>query len=181
MLIFEQMQLQKNHVGQEMLKSIPLIRGIMWEKIEEFGKMMASNIEGCITHTPGNKQSKEMQEAFPVKQHLENGLYTREVLMPKGSLVISLIHKQNHPSFFLEGEMSILADNGEVKELKAPMNLNTKIGTQRVAYMHEDCKWICVYKTDATTFEEAEVDVYTNNYRELPIELINNNKLLWQE
>ena len=180
MLIFEQMQLQKNDVGQEVLKSIPLIRGMMWEKIETF-KNQIEQLEGCLTHKPGEIQSDKLKDTFPIKQHIEGGMYTREIFMPKGSLVISLIHKQNHPSFFLEGEMSILADNGEVKELKAPMNLNTKIGTQRVAYMHEDCKWICVYKTDATTFEEAEVDVYTNNYRELPLELINKNKLLWQE
>lgn len=181
MFIFEQMELQKNYVGQDILKSIPLIRGIMWEKIEEFGKMMTENVSSCMTHIPGDKQSVEMQNTFPVKQHLENGMYTREVLMPKGSLVISLIHKQNHPSFFLKGEMSILTDDGEVKKIKAPMHLNTKTGTQRVAYMHEDCVWTCVYKTEAKTFEEAEVDVYTNDYRDLPIELINKNKLLWQE
>ena len=175
------MQLQENHVGQEILESIPLIRGIMWEKIEEFGKTIVANVEECLSHIPGNKQSKEMQDNFPIKQHLENGVYIREVLMPKGSLVISLIHKQNHPSFFLEGEMSILTDSGEVKKIKAPLHLNTKIGTQRVAYMHEDCKWTCVYRTDAKTFEEAEADVYTNDYRELPIKLINKNKLLWQE
>ena len=31
------------------------------------------------------------------------------------------------------------------------------------------------------TFEEAEADVYTNNYKELPKELIEKNKKLWQD
>jgi len=47
--------------------------------------------------------------------------------------------------------------------------------------MHEDCEWCCVYKTDAKTFEEAEADVYTNNYKELPKKLIEKNKKLWQD
>ncbi len=108
-------------------------------------------------------------------------MYTREVLMPKGSLVVSFIHKQNHPSFFLSGEMSILTDEGEVKRIKAPMKVMTETGTQRVAYMHEDCVWVCVYKTDKETVEEAEKDVYTLDYKELPQHIILNQKLLCQE
>ena len=92
--------------------------------------------------------------------------------MPKGSLVVSYIHKQNHPSFFLEGEMSLLLDTGEVKRVKAPMKVLTEIGTQRVAYMHEDCRWVCVYKTDKKTIEEAEKEVYTDNYRTLPTSVL---------
>jgi hypothetical protein len=40
-----------------------------------------------------------------------------------------------------------------------------------------------VYRTDAKTFEEAELEVYTDNYKELPLELIKieKNKEIWQE
>ena len=167
-------------VAHDVLNSVVSRRGIMWDKIESFEKLLKENIP-CVTHVPGEKRSKEMHEMFPIKEHLDNGMYTREVFMPKGSLVISLIHTQNHPSFFLKGKMSIITDDGEVKTIQAPLHVNTKIGTQRVAYMHEDCVWTCVYKTSAKTFKEAEEDVYTNNYRNLPIELINKNKLLWQQ
>ena len=47
--------------------------------------------------------------------------------------------------------------------------------------MHEDCEWCCVYKTDAKTFEEAEADVYTNDYKKLPKEIIIKNEKLCQE
>ena len=122
-----------------------------------------------------------MDELMPVKHHLKDGLYTREIFMPKNSLVVSFIHKQSHPSFFLKGEMSVLLDTGEVKRIKAPMVVQTDIGTQRVAFMHEDCVWTCVYKTDAETIEEAEKEVYTYNYKELPSYVINNKKMLCQE
>lgn len=148
------------------LKHIHKDRGLLWESIEDFNDQLR-RIEGSVSaHTP------EMQEVFPLKHDFNNGLYTREIFMPKGSLVVSYIHKQNHPSFFLEGEMSLLLDTGEVKKIKAPMKVFTEIGTQRVAYMHEDCRWVCVYKTDKQTIEEAEKEVYTDNYRTLPTSVL---------
>ena len=42
--------------------------------------------------------------------------------------------------------------------------------------MHEDCVWACVYKTDAETVEEAEEELYTENFRELPEHIINKTK-----
>jgi len=166
----------------EILENINLNRGMIWEKIFEFQSQIRS-IEGFLTHTAGTPQSEGMQDMFPLKQKLENGLYTREIFMPKDSLVVSFIHKQNHPSFFLSGEMSVLNDKGEVKRIKAPMAIETEAGTQRVAVMHEDCVWVCVYRTDAKTFEEAELEVYTDNYKELPLELIKieKNKEICQE
>ena len=122
----------------------------------------------------------KMQETLPVKHDLKDGLYTREIFMPKGTLVVSFIHKQNHPSFFLSGEMSVLNDKGEVERIKAPMKVMTEIGTQRVAYMHEDCVWVCVYRTDKETIEEAEKDAFTDDFRELPEHVILNSKLLEQ-
>ena len=165
---------KKKENPEDLLKFISVDRGILWEAIAEFRDTI-KNIAGAINHN-----TDEMDEVFPLKHNIQDGLYTREIFMPKGSLVVSFIHKTNHPSFFMSGEMSILADNGEVKRIKAPMKVMTEIGTQRVAYMHEDCVWVCVYKTDKETVEEAEKDVYTEDYLELPIEIIN-KKLLCQD
>tara|TARA_Y100000592_G_C5474751_1_gene321608 strand:- start:1460 stop:1978 length:519 start_codon:yes stop_codon:yes gene_type:complete len=160
---------------EQILSCVHQHRGLLWEKIESFRQQLSA-VNGSVSH-----HTEEMEEAFPTTHHIENGLYTREVLMPKGSLVVSFIHKQNHPSFFLSGEMSILTDGGEIKRIKAPMKVMTETGTQRVAYMHEDCVWVCVYKTDKETVEEAEKDVYTLDYKELPQHIILNQKLLCQD
>jgi len=164
----------------EILKNIPLFRGLMWEKISLFEEQL-SKVVKTVHHKAGTAQSDEMKSVFPLKQHLEGGIYTRELFMPKASLIVSMIHKQQHPSFLLKGELSYLTDEGKVVKIKAPHKIFTQIGTQRVFYTHEDCIWCCVYKTDAKTFEEAEADVYTNDYKELPKELIQKNKKLWQE
>jgi hypothetical protein len=147
-------------------------RGLLWERIAEFNKQLLT-VDGAMCSTDA-----EMQEMLPVKHHLKDGLYTREILMPKGMLVVSFIHKQSHPSFFLSGEMSILNDAGKIERIKAPMKVMTEIGTQRVAYMHEDCVWVCVYNTDKNTIEEVEADVYTLNHLDLPEYVILNRRLI---
>ena len=101
--------------------------------------------------------------------------------MPKGMVVVSMIHKQDHPSFVLKGVVSYLDDKGVVRTVEGPHKIFTKIGTQRVLYIHEDTTWCCVYKTNAKTFEEAEADVYTNNYKDLPKKVIKKIKKIWQE
>jgi hypothetical protein len=164
----------------QLMEGINAYRGAMWEKIAEFGEQMKS-LDGYLKHKAGTPMSKEMEEVFTLNQTLEGGLYTRELFMPAGELVISMIHKQQHPSFLLKGKVSYLMDTGEVKTIEGPHIIHTQTGTQRVIYVHEDTRWCCVYRTDAKTFEEAEADVYAESYKELPQEIINKTKLIWQE
>ena len=151
---------------EEILHHIHTQRGLLWESIEDLHKAIMG-VEGSVEH-----HTDAMQWVCPVTHHIKDGLYTREIFMPAGQLVVSFIHKQNHPSFFMEGDMSLLMDDGTVHRVKAPMTVHTEVGTQRVAYIHEDTRWVCVYRTDAETVEEAEKEVYTMDFRELPESVI---------
>lgn len=85
-------------LAKTILGEISAKRGMMWEKIATFSKQL-NEIEGTINHKAGDKQSEAMKQIAPLKQNIEGGLYTREIFMPKGSVVVSMIHKQQHPSF----------------------------------------------------------------------------------
>ena len=122
-----------------------------------------------------------MQQYYPLKHHMEGGLYTREIFMPKGHLTVSFIHKQQHPSFLLQGKVSFLNDEGKIVTIEAPHTVFTQVGTQRIFYIHEDTKWVCVHKTNATTVEEAEKEIYASDYKQLPKKIINKALKLWQE
>lgn len=152
---------------EDILKYVHKNKGILWDRISEFREQLKS-VEGAMEHKAGTAQSEEMKAVFPLKQTLEGGLYTRELFMPKGSVVVSMIHKQQHPSFLLSGKVSYIDDRGEIVTIEGPQVIFTQIGAQRVLYIHEDTNWCCVYKTNAKTFEEAEADVYTDDYRDLP-------------
>ncbi len=153
---------------------------MLWDEIENFKNQLIATGNVAV-HKAGTPQGEELKKVYPLKQHLEGGLYTRELFMPAGNIVISMVHKQNHPSFLLKGKVSFLTDEGTVETITAPHLIHTKEGAQRVLLVHEDTQWCCVYKTDAKTFEEAEADVYADSYKELPQHIIEKRILLCQD
>jgi len=167
-------------LSTDILRGISTGTGLLWDEIENFKNQLIATGNVAV-HKAGTPQSKEIKEVYPLKQHLEGGLYTRELFMPAGNIVISMVHKQNHPSFLLKGKVSFLTDEGTVETITAPHLIHTKEGAQRVLLVHEDTQWCCVYKTDAKTFEEAEADVYADSYKELPQHIIEKRILLCQD
>lgn len=171
---------EKSILAKKVLGGIPQSTGLLWEKIEEF-KSQLSEIEGAVTHKAGEEQSEGMKKLLPLKHHFEGGLYTRELFMPKGIMLVSMLHRQQHPSFLVKGKLSYLTDEGQVETIEAPHTIFTQVGTQRVFYVHKDSVWICVYKTDKTNVEDAEKEIYADSFMELPQEVINKNKKICQE
>lgn len=102
------------------------------------------------------------EKLLPLQHNFVDGLYIREIFMPKGTLLTSKIHKTNHPYFVMKGEVSVITENG-VERIKAPHIGFTKKGTKRVLYIHEDCNWITIHKTDTTNLEEIEKEIISNN------------------
>ena len=98
---------------EDILNAVHYNKGILWDKISAFHKQI-SVLEGAATHEVGKPQEELMQQYYPLKHHMEGGLYTREIFMPKGHLTVSFIHKQQHPSFLLQGKVSFLNDEGNI-------------------------------------------------------------------
>jgi len=158
-------------IAHDVLNSVVARRGLLWEKISAFQEHVSS-LDGAATHKLGEPQEKLMQEYYPLKHYFEGGLYTREIFMPKGHVTVSFIHKQQHPSFLMEGKVSFINDEGRIETISAPHTVFTQVGTQRIFFIHEDTKWVCVYKTDATNIEDAEKEIYANSYKQLPKKII---------
>lgn len=104
----------------------------------------------------------------PVNHYFADGMYIREILMPAGSLVTSLIHRTTHPYFVMEGKVSVYSDNDGVQLIQAPFNGITLPDTRRVLYIHENCRWLTCHSTlimpEGGTKEEIEkaVDLIGN-------------------
>ena len=118
---------------------------------------------GCIT-------GDELNEMNPVKHTFAGGCYIREIFNPAGLILVTKIHKKEHPYFLMKGKMSILTEDG-VKTVEAPHNGVTPPGTKRVIFTHEDCVFITVHATDKTTPEEVEEDVIAKNFNDEDISL----------
>ena len=102
----------------------------------------------------------------PLKHTFCKNQYVREIFNPAGQILITKIHKVEHPFFLLKGEMSILSEEGEIN-ISAPYYGITPVGTKRVIYAHTDCTFVTVHPTDKKDLDELEQELIAKDYKEL--------------
>jgi len=125
-----------------------------------------SDLEQAVISVSGTT-GEVMHKANPVKHTFAGGCYIREIYNPAHELIITKIHKKEHPFFLMKGEMSILTEEG-IQNIKAPYQGVTKPGTKRAIYTHEECIFITVHATENTTIEDVEEEVVCTRYEDLP-------------
>ena len=110
--------------------------------------------------------SKEDSDKLnPVKHSFADGCYIREIFNPAGELLVTAIHKKEHAFFLMQGEMSILTEDG-IKHLKAPHHGITKPGTKRIIYTHSDCVFVTVHATNETDVAKIEEQVIAKDFQD---------------
>jgi len=125
-----------------------------------------TELEEAIISVQGTT-GEVMHKANPVKHTFAGGCYIREIYNPAHELIVTKIHKKEHPFFLMKGEMSILTEEG-IQNIKAPYQGVTKPGTKRAIYTHEECIFITVHATENTTVEDVEEEVVCTKYEDLP-------------
>lgn len=92
---------------------------------------------------------------LPVKHYFSQGVYARELFIPKGTLLTGKIHKYTQLNIMSQGELSVSTENG-VQRVKAPFTIVSPPGTKRVAYAHEDTIWTTIHGTEEKDLEKLE-------------------------
>jgi hypothetical protein len=146
------------------------------ERIEYFRKSIILleqqmlDMEGSYgdPSTPG--QDEIANSINPLKHTFADGLYIREIFMPKGQVITTGIHKKEHPYFIMKGDISVLTENG-IERIKAPYTGITKPGTKRLIYTHEDSIWITVHATDKETVEDVLDEVLAKDFNDPDVSL----------
>lgn len=107
----------------------------------------------------------------PLKHHFAPGLYAREILLLKGSLTVSKMHKTCHLHVIVKGRISVWIEGVGVKTFTAPHVGITYPGTRRIIYAHEDTIFMTMHPTEKTNIEEIEKDcVYDADDDMVPVE-----------
>jgi len=113
---------------------------------------------------------KELHDLNPTKHTFAGGCYVREIFNPANMLLVTKIHKKEHPFFLMKGKMSILTEDG-IKTIEAPHHGVTKPGTKRAIFTHEDCVFVTVHATECTTPEDVEEEVIAKDFNDPAIAL----------
>lgn len=99
----------------------------------------------------------------PIRERLVGGQYLRECTMPKGILVVSKMHKYEHPFFVSKGKVSVFTEGNGWELIEAPFTGITSPGTKRILFTHEETVWTTVHRTDKLTIEEVVDDIVVND------------------
>ena len=120
-------------------------------------------------------------DACPVKHTFSDGIYVREMFIPKGMMLVGKIIKQTHHIFLMSGRIAIITEDGE-KIMEGPCSVVAKGGTKRVGYALTDVVWINVHPniTDTQDLTKLEEEVIAEDYDEYDkyLELKKSNLLM---
>lgn len=120
------------------------------------------DLEKRIKKIPGHGEG----DCLPLKHKFAEGMYVREILIPKGMLVVGKIHKKSNPVFVMSGDISIFSEAG-TKRFKGGDYLISQPGAKRVGFTHEDTTWVEVFATHETNLEKLEEELIVKSYSEL--------------
>lgn len=125
------------------------------------------NIRAKIIRLEAHLMTMDSEQLeIETKHHFSNGIYAREVFIPKGTLLTGKIHKTEHLNILSKGDVSVLTEFGP-ERIVAHNTFISQPWTKRVVYAHEDSIWTVLHATNAKTPDEAEEILIAKNYDEL--------------
>ena len=92
--------------------------------------------------------------------HFQPGTYVRTVLMKADDIVVGYIHNKDHIIIISAGRGRFISNETGIVEVIAPAIFTSKAGSYRTVYIDEDMVWTTVHSANATTVEEAEVELF---------------------
>lgn len=107
------------------------------------------------------------QVDIPLVHRFSNGLYAREIFIPKGTILVGKIHRYESLNIVSMGDITVLTEDG-AKRVQAPYTVVSPPGTKRVGFANEDTVWTTIHATDETDLGKLEDDLILNEYDPLP-------------
>ncbi len=161
---------------EEMLKTINNVFSIEEQDLspKEIRERIQS-LETAMNNTPGVELGDNPK--CPLKHSFADGIYVREIFIPKGWLIVGKIHKHTHPNFLMSGEVSVVTESGGIERIKGPRSMISPAVTKRALYAHTDLVWITVHANpdNLTDLNELEDIIIAKSYDELELEMAKEN------
>ena len=90
-----------------------------------------------------------------VVHHFSDGLYAKQMMIPKGFVAGMHAHKYSHLSVLAKGRVMVRTDFEE-KEYSAPACNEIKSSILHSIEALEDCHWFCIHATDETDVSKVD-------------------------
>jgi len=90
-----------------------------------------------------------------VKHNFSDGLYAKEMSLPKGYIAYSHSHVYSHLSILAKGRVIVKTDDYN-KEYYAPACINIEANTNHQIEALEDVVWFCIHATEETDINKID-------------------------
>lgn len=90
-----------------------------------------------------------------VEHHFSDGLYAKQMVIPKGFEGIQHKHSYSHLSVLAKGRVIVVTDDGK-QEYTAPACIEIKAGIHHKVISLEDATWFCIHATDETDADKVD-------------------------
>jgi hypothetical protein len=107
---------------------------------------------------------------LPLDHQFVDGMYIRRLFIPKGSLIVGKIHKQDCINVVEKGDISVLSETGS-KRVQAGFMIVSPAGLQKVGYAHEDTIFTNIFRTAETDITKLENDLAWETYAAMDAQL----------
>lgn len=87
--------------------------------------------------------------------HFMNGVYAKELHIPRGFVLVSHRHRYDHLSILASGEIWLTVD-GATRTINGPRAITIRAGTEHTVRAITDAVWFCVHPTDETDIEKID-------------------------
>ena len=88
--------------------------------------------------------------------HFSDGLYAKQMSIPKGAIACQHKHEYDHLSILAQGKVRVLFDNDAFEEFTAPSCINIKQGVNHTIMALEDSTWFCIHHTFETDMNKID-------------------------
>lgn len=92
-----------------------------------------------------------------------DGMYTRKLFIPKGTLLVGKIHRKDCLNVVASGDISLLTELGTGRARAGDVALSPA-GLMKVGYAHEDTVFLNVFRTDLTDLAEIENEIACTDF-----------------
>jgi len=96
-------------------------------------------------------------EDFPLRHSFVEGVYMRELYVPRGIVFITELHRDSYVSYLTQGMITMLVEEG-LRGFRAPAPMLSPAWTKRFVYVHEDAIWLTVHPNHVNTMDIDVLD-----------------------
>ena len=103
---------------------------------------LLDDLEVSLAHLP--------RVDLPVTHRFTDGMYIREIQIPAGTMLTSMVHKTQHPFVISQGSVKVTSDNEGSVIYEAPFTGITEPNTRRALHALTDVIWTTFHVTNET-------------------------------